>query len=57
MTIFYVPDGDGLQFNNSANALLVAARLECCRPGWKNVIPLCRGFDILGFILSLLFKV
>lgn len=56
MTIFHAPDGDSLLFNNSANALWIAARLECCTPGWKNVIPLCRGLDILGFILLILYK-
>lgn len=54
MTNFHPHDGDSLQFNNSIIAVLVGVRLECCRPGWKNVVPLCRGLNILGLILFVL---
>lgn len=53
MTVFHAPDGDSLQFKNSANALLIAGRLECCRPGMEK----CHStLEKIGFILFILYK-
>lgn len=57
MTNFCAHDRGGLQFNNSGIAVLVGMRLQCCKLGWKNVILLCRGSDILGLILFILERV
>lgn len=46
-----------LQFNNSVIVVLVGVRLECCRSGWKNAIPLCRGFGYTWFDFVLTWKV
>lgn len=46
--------GGGLQFNSSVIVVLVGLRLQCGQLGWKNVIALCRGSDILSLILFIL---